>query len=238
MRDTRRHWRDTLTLRRSPRARYVRFRIHPWGEVEVVVPQRFDERRLPALIEQQQAWVERTLARLAAVRPLPPLTDEPPQTLQLPAIDGYWPIEYLPGAGERHGCRERSDGVLTLAAGEGWREALIRWLARRGREHLVPWLGRVSEEVGLPFSGTTVRGQKSRWGSCSVSGHININHALLFLEPHLVRHLFIHELCHTVHHNHSAAFWSLVARHAPDYRRHERELKEASRLLPLWFQRR
>lgn len=238
MSNTQCHWRDTLTLRRSPRARYVRFRVHPWGAVEVVVPQRFDERRLPALIAQQEPWVERTLARLAAVRPLQPMTAEPPREIHLPAIDGYWPIEYLPDAGERHGCRERYDGVLTVAADEGWREALIRWLARMGREHLVAWLGRVSEETGLLFSGVSVRGQKSRWGSCSVSGHININYALLFLEPHLVRHLFVHELCHTVHHNHSAAFWALVARHTADYRRHERELKAAGSLLPLWYHQR
>jgi predicted metal-dependent hydrolase len=116
-----------------------------------------------------------------------------------------------------------------------WQSALRRWLARKGREHLVPWLERVSAELELPYSGVTLRGQKSRWGSCSARRHINLNYALLFLPPHCVRYLFVHELCHTVHLNHSPRYWALVARKEPDYRRLEKELRQGSRLVPPWL---
>ena len=36
--------------------------------------------------------------------------------------------------------------------------------------------------------------------------------------PDVVDYVILHELCHTVHHNHSAAFWALVGQHCPDYR--------------------
>jgi len=44
----------------------------------------------------------------------------------------------------------------------------------------------------------------------------------------------VHELCHTVHLNHSRRYWALVARHAPDYGEHEAELRRAAHYVPLW----
>jgi hypothetical protein len=38
------------------------------------------------------------------------------------------------------------------------------------------------------------------------------------IPEHALRYLVIHELCHLTHMNHSRAFWSLVARHQPDYK--------------------
>ena len=75
---------------------------------------------------------------------------------------------------------------------------------------------------------------KTRWGSCSSRGRINLNQTLLFLPAHAVRYLLVHELCHTRHMNHSASFWRLVTELMPDYQQHENNLRAATRTLPLW----
>jgi predicted metal-dependent hydrolase len=56
----------------------------------------------------------------------------------------------------------------------------------------------------------------------------------LFLPPRLVRYLMVHELCHLRHLDHSPRFWAKVELHAPNWRRLERELHAARRLVPDW----
>ena len=58
---------------------------------------------------------------------------------------------------------------------------------------------------------------------------------LLFLPSDLVDYVLLHELCHTVRMDHSAAFWALMAEHDPDCRAKRRLIKHADRHVPPWF---
>jgi len=226
-------WHQVLTIRRSTRARYARFRVYPGGQVELVLPHRFNESDLPGILAKHEPWILRTLKRLGAKAQAPQAVAAP-ERIHLPAIEHAWEIDYLAGEDSRYGCRELASGVLRISGGTAWQPSLKRWLARKGRQHLVPWLEQISEELALPFSGATVRGQKSRWGSCSSRHHINLNYALLFLPPEWVRYLFVHELCHTVHLNHSPQYWQLVEQIEPDFRRLESKLRQATAMVPPW----
>ena len=50
----------------------------------------------------------------------------------------------------------------------------------------------------------------------------------MFAPPSVIDYVYIHELAHLVHHDHSAAFWKLVEQMMPDYRNAEKHLKENS----------
>jgi predicted metal-dependent hydrolase len=113
---------------------------------------------------------------------------------------------------------------------------LREWLQRHGKQELAPWLAAVAAEMGVRYRKVQVRGQRTRWGSCSDSGTISLNYSLLFLPPRLVRYLFIHELCHLRYLDHSDRFWARVELFAPNWRRLERELREARRMVPDWVE--
>jgi predicted metal-dependent hydrolase len=81
----------------------------------------------------------------------------------------------------------------------------------------VPWLEGLSNKHDLPFQQVMVRGQKTRWASCSSRHTISINYELLFLDAKLVDYVLVHELCHTRHLHHGPAFWALVQRFEPEY---------------------
>lgn len=226
-------WRERITLRRNPRARRIRLRIDPSGLVEVVVPKGFNVRHLPPLLDRHEEWVVQTLERLGRDTTLHWV--EAPGRIALPAIGEEWEITYLGDDGGRYGCREKGEGELQVSGGSHWQQALRRWLLRKGRQHLLPWLEQVSGETGLPYSGVSVRLQRSRWGSCSARKRINLNAALLFLPPEQVRYLLVHELSHTRHMNHSPEYWKTVASHEAQYRELDRALRKAARQLPVWL---
>lgn len=73
------------------------------------------------------------------------------------------------------------------------------------------------------------------WGSCTVKKDIQLNYKILFLPESLARYILIHELCHTIHLNHSMSFWKMVARYVPDYRAQIKALREADQFLPRWL---
>ncbi|HXV97711.1 MAG TPA: M48 family metallopeptidase, partial [Anaerolineae bacterium] len=100
---------------------------------------------------------------------------------------------------------------------------------------LVSWLTEMSRIENLPFKRAAIRGQKSRWGSCSSTGTISLNYKLLFLPVSLVRYVLIHELCHTRYLNHSKKFWSLVKQKEPAYKAAQIELRAAWRYVPGWL---
>lgn len=63
---------------------------------------------------------------------------------------------------------------------------------------------------GLKYGKVSIRASRSKWGSCSAVGNISLSLYLMILPEHLRDYVILHELAHTVHHNHSARFHALV----------------------------
>jgi predicted metal-dependent hydrolase len=112
---------------------------------------------------------------------------------------------------------------------------LRSWLRHRARASFPGLLRQLSIRTGLGFNKVSIRSQKTRWGSCSARGNINLNDQLLFLPAVTVRYLMIHELCHTRHLNHSKAYWALVETHCPDYRQQDAVLSSSRDRVPDWL---
>lgn len=70
----------------------------------------------------------------------------------------------------------------------------------------------------------------SNWGSCSTKGNVNLSTRLLFAPAVVIDYVIIHELSHLFEMNHSPRFWAIVARAMPDYKQHEKWLKENGHL--------
>jgi predicted metal-dependent hydrolase len=226
---------EAYVVRRSRRARRLSLRVFPHGVVEVVAPVRAGDRCIGQFVREHASWIARARAQLQTAQG--PAGFDPPREIALPAVGERWEVEYLPGRQRLH-CEPAAGGGRILLHGpedpDGRRAGLRGWLMGRARSGLLPWLERVSLETGLGYADARVRRQRSRWGSCSARRTISLNCALLFLEPELVRQLFIHELAHTRHLDHSRDFWRLVASLEPGYEALERRLREAWRSVPAW----
>ncbi len=80
--------------------------------------------------------------------------------------------------------------------------------------------------LNLPVQNFGMRLTKSRWGSCSHTGNINLSTALLFVPAELREYVIVHELAHILHPNHSHRFWSTIASVMPDYKERLKKLRQ------------
>lgn len=84
---------------------------------------------------------------------------------------------------------------------------------REAKEYLPRRASELAREHGFRYGCVTVRNTVSRWGSCSARNDLSLSVNLLRLPPHLIDYIILHELCHTVHHNHGPAFHALLDHH-------------------------
>ena len=104
--------------------------------------------------------------------------------------------------------------------------AVDRELRDRARRELPPQLLALAARHGLQVSRVSIRNQRSRWGSCSSSGHISLNFRLLLMPDFVREYILVHELMHMRQANHSIRFWRLVEAACPRFREAERWLKK------------
>lgn len=218
------------SIRVSTRAKRARIEVSHIGNVNVIVPQRFDTQLIPAFVNQHRSWLESTLSRCQQRREEP---SEQPAHCTLRAIDEHWRISYDDDM-VRPLLVDHAEKHLRLSTTRHARDLLNAWLNKQAQTHLPTLLSRKSNELNLPFANVAIKNQKTRWGSCSSKGNINLNRNLLFLPAELVDYLLIHELCHTVYLNHSARYWQLVASFLPNYRDYDKQLRQATRYIPAW----
>jgi len=82
-----------------------------------------------------------------------------------------------------------------------------------------------NQTYGFSFNKIFIKNQKTRWGSCSEKGNLNLNYKIMFLPERHRDYIIVHELCHLKQLNHSPEFWALVAKTFPDHRTLRRELR-------------
>jgi len=242
------------TVRHSNRARRVTLRVMPGVGLVVSVPKRFARRDIPGVVEQHRAWAESALAELEATTPEVCRT-WPPETLELAALERRVAIRWTVGAVGESGPGSMSAPVVGRSApGACWPDTSTLELDARpddrvgvaklvaealrleGRRTLVPRLEELAARHGFRYARVSVRGQRSVWGSYSSSGTLSLNWKLLFLPPELVDYVLLHELAHTRHLDHSAAFWRLLDAHVPEAKALDRALVGATRLVPPWLE--
>ena len=102
----------------------------------------------------------------------------------------------------------------------------IRRLANDAKMYIPERVEYYAGIIGVSYGRITIRNQKTRWGSCSAKGNLNLN-CLLMLTPEDVQdYVVVHELCHRKQMNHSKQFWEEVEKVLPDYRERRMWLKE------------
>ena len=215
------------TLVRDVRRRHSHLFLGDDGAGELRAPASIDGAEADQLVVRNARWLAEASVRQARAHAAKPTLAG---GAQLPFLDERLHLSLAPG----HRWRVRRHSQQLQVQGPGiagaqvdeapLKAALEGWYRAQAAEIFWARLLAFGAPAGLTPSGITIRAQRSRWGSCSRTGHINLNWRLMLLPTLLADYVLIHELCHLRHMDHSSAFKALLASLLPDYREREQQL--------------
>jgi predicted metal-dependent hydrolase len=210
----------------SLRAKRLTIRFSVANELMLVLPRGMQVSLAHDFLQKKRAWVEKQIKKSATKA----VINSKPSSLHLKMLHEQWSVSYVTEKQDSVEYCEHANNRL-LISGNIHSDLLIEkviglFLKNKATLFFTQMLCDIAVQQGFEYSGLTVRGQKTRWGSCSNRKKINLNYKLLFMPEEVARYVFIHELCHTIEMNHSAQFWALVKKYDPNYQQHQHYLKQ------------
>jgi len=227
-------WPPEYTIKRHRRAKHVKLLYTHHGGLQITMPHRFSVKQLPSILEEHKEWILQQ-----KIKHDRPSAYVKPQDINLQAIQQKWIVHYFQND-KRPRVKQFAANEIILSGDirefAVCREKLSNWVKKQAHLHLTSYFKHLAREIGMPFLDVSVRSQATLWGSCSQDKSIRLNFKLIFLPVELMRHIMIHELCHTIHMNHSQKFWDLVAKYDVNWKIHKREMRTADKFIPAWIQ--
>ena len=104
--------------------------------------------------------------------------------------------------------------------------AIKTFLSESTYDEAIEIAAKYSKKYNLQYTYIKIRDTKSRWGSCSSAGAINLSARLIMCPPKVLEYIVVHELAHLKHQDHSKSFWDFVEKMMPDYHEHKLWIKE------------
>lgn len=116
---------------------------------------------------------------------------------------------------------DEPEGTVLLVPGGSAHMArrLTDWLKAEALADLEASVALHAGNLDVRPAAIRMRGQSTRWGSCSSAGRLNFNWRLVLAPPFVLDYVAAHEVAHLVEMNHSPAFWATVSRTLPDMER-------------------
>ncbi len=213
-----------FTLVSSRLARTMHIRISQNKGLEVVVPLRYDSRHLERFLSEKQEWVVKHFDEMRRrIKERPDFVDG----VKIPVFGQLITVRILKHPKSRTHIAESANELRVFCDGTpaAAKKALIQWLKKNAAEYLNQKTLELARIMEVDYRRISVRSQASRWGSCSAKNNLNFNWKLIFFEPEVVNYVIMHELAHTVHHNHSENFYELLERYCPNYKILRKQLR-------------
>ena len=207
-----------VAIRRSARARRIAIRVDPAiGGAELVLPARVGEAAGMSFLRERAGWLA---AQLAALPDGIPFGDG----AVIPYRGAAHHIAHAPAA--RRGVWVDGDRICVSGQAKHLPRRLHDWLRRNARTTIAPVVAEKTALLGRRAGKISIRGQRSRWGSCAANGNLSFNWRLILAPADVLEYVVAHEVGHLAEANHSPAFWAVVDRLCPHARYGRRWLRE------------
>lgn len=206
------------------------------GEVFVRPPKRLSPETVDAVVDMKRLWIYRNLAEW--------------RDLNAAAVTREWvngeAFLYL-GRSYRLLLVSIDDPKLQLKDGRfllsravverdgvmGARQTFEKYYTEKGLERLRTRVAYFAPKIGVKVRDVEVKDIGFKWARCSKSGKLAFHWKCIMAPARIFDYLIVHELCHMLHGNHSAAYWNEVDKVMPDYRERKDWLRKQGAALDL-----
>ena len=200
------------------------------GSLLVRAPLRTPGYVIQEFVEKNRGWIESKQATARAALPLAPSHQYRHGEL-FPYLGTTYPLEIVEGQSKP---LLLDDGKFKLALSHESDAASTfeSWYREHARHVLSERVEFFAAKYDFQYRRMGITSARTRWGSCSATGSLSFSWRLILAPLTVVDYVVVHELVHTVFHNHSKQFWGRVGAIMPDFQEHRRWLREnGTRLL-------
>jgi hypothetical protein len=215
---------------RDPRARRIKLAVDERG-VRLTLPLRAAQAAGMAFLHEHAHWLAQQLATQAAAHGQ---HVQRQVTTHLPLRGAELALHWRPGrttqlaldaAGELRCSAPASAGSAAL------QRALRDFYEAQGRADVGRWLPAYLPSLPRAPRRVVFKRTSGQWGSLAPDATLSLDLALVLARPSAFEYVLVHELCHLLHANHSAAFWQAVAARFPQWRDERDYLRSEGRAL-------
>jgi predicted metal-dependent hydrolase len=217
----------SYTLKRSARARCARLEIRQATGLTIVIPKYYDTNDISDLMQKKKRWILNNLTRYCQKRP-PVIGKELKSGDSIPYLGQELKLVLRQNQESADSAVLEGNNLIIRLGNNtnGLDLVLEHWYRLQAAQLIKEKADELSARFGLAYNKLTIRGQRSRWGSCSHKSNLSFNWKLMMTPEPVIDYVVTHELLHIKEMNHTRRFWQLVSEHCPQWRERRKWLKE------------
>lgn len=215
------------TLIRS-RRKTLTLQIKPDGSLLVRCPLRLNLREVERFIQAKQHWIvakqqllRENFEKRQAFRLHP--------GMELRYLGRTYPLRL--SENRKSGFDSRGFYLGNEVPEEKIRATVVKIYKELATTHITAKVEHYARLYKLKYTDVRIGSAKTRWGSCSSKNRLIFSWRLIMADELCVDYVVLHELAHTLEHNHSHQFWTKLGRMMPNYPEARRQLRIFGRQL-------
>lgn len=197
--------------------------VRPDTSVIVRAPLRASSQSIQEFVARNIEWIQRKQAQARAA--VPPAPKEYALGERFEFLGKKYPLEIV-GGQKKSLLLEADRFKLAESAWKNAGSAFEHWYRDQARQILNERVEFHARRNGFHYKRIGITSARTRWGSCSATGSLNFSWRLIMAPMDVVEYVVLHELVHTVHHDHSRKFWKRLEQSMPDYRERRKWLRK------------
>ncbi len=220
-----------ILFRHSGRARHLSISVRPFAGARVSVPIGMSYNSAIRLVAEKNIWIKKHLDKMKEFEKQQTMFDENSgycskyHKLDLRKADRK-NISVRISKGKINVVYPTEQNSDSKEVQTAIRTGIERALKVEAKQFLPDKAKALAVKFDFNYNNLALKNIKSRWGSCSKKNNINLSIHLMRLPDHLIDYVVLHELVHTIHHNHSKHFWAMLDKVTGSAKTLDKELRK------------